>query len=104
MASEAVTQTEPRMKVMSYDAFNDGAAGVVRIVRDTQGMMWLGTQDGLYRYDGYEFQNFKLRTGDGIDMSSNRIGGLTPVARALCGALSTIINRQQHETMEKTWH
>ena len=64
------------MNVTSYDEFNDGVAAVGRIVRDSQGMMWLGTHDGLYRFDGYTFQNFKSHTGDGIDMSSNRIGGL----------------------------
>ena len=67
---------EPQLHAMSYDDFNDRAASVGRIVRDSHGMMWFGTQDGLYRFDGYEFQNFKSRAGDGTDMGSSRIGGL----------------------------
>ena len=74
--ADGVAQTVPRLRAISYDSFNDGAAGVGRIVRDGQDMMWLGTHDGLYRFDGYEFRNFKSRTGDGVDMSSNSIGSL----------------------------
>ena len=29
------------------------------IVQDRQGFMWFGTQDGLNRYDGYDFKIFK---------------------------------------------
>ena len=36
-------------------------------------MMWFATWNGLNRYDGYEFVNFKSRAGDGIDMPSDRI-------------------------------
>lgn len=74
--SGVAAQTLPRMRTMSYDDFNDGAAGVLRIVRDSKGMIWFGTQDGLYRFDGYEFYNFKSHAGDGLDMGTSCIGGL----------------------------
>lgn len=32
---------------------------VARIVQDPQGFLWLGTQDGMQRYDGYRFKAFR---------------------------------------------
>ena len=32
--------------------------GVTAFVQDRQGLIWIGTQEGLNRYDGYEFTNF----------------------------------------------
>ena len=34
------------------------------IVQDAQGFMWFGTQDGLNRYDGYEFKVYRHDGGD----------------------------------------
>ncbi|MEK6755306.1 MAG: two-component regulator propeller domain-containing protein, partial [Bacteroidota bacterium] len=38
--------------------------GVNCILQDSQGFMWFGTQDGLNRYDGYEFTVFKHDPAD----------------------------------------
>lgn len=46
---------------------------VTQVVQDRQGMMWFATWNGLNRYDGYEFVNFKSRVGDDVDMPSDRI-------------------------------
>ncbi|MGW8314224.1 MAG: ATP-binding protein [Bacteroidales bacterium] len=32
---------------------------VTSIIRDRKGFIWLGTNNGIYKYDGYEFQEFK---------------------------------------------
>lgn len=37
--------------------------GVLRLVQDRQGFIWAGTEDGLYRYDGYRFDSFGLKEG-----------------------------------------
>ena len=60
--------------VTHYDEFSGMAQWyVTQIEQDQQGMLWFATWNGLNRYDGYEFTNFKSRMGDGIDMASDRI-------------------------------
>jgi PAS domain S-box-containing protein len=46
-----------------------GNSSVTRLVRDHRGALWVGTENGLYRYDGYRFLPFT--TADGL--ASNRI-------------------------------
>ncbi|UXI65880.1 sensor histidine kinase [Tahibacter amnicola] len=36
---------------------------VVRLLQDRVGFLWVGTEDGLYRYDGYRFDEFGLAAG-----------------------------------------
>ena len=67
---------QPRYKIIDYKKLNDAVTTVNRIARDNQGMLWFATDDGLYRYDGYDFVNFKSRSGDGVNMSSNRISSI----------------------------
>ena len=43
------------------------------IYQDSQGFMWIGTQDGLNRYDGYHFKVFKNNPSDKKSISSNII-------------------------------
>ena len=60
--------------ITHYDEFSGMAQWyVTQIEQDQQGMLWFSTWNGLNRYDGYEFTNFKSRVGDGIDMASDRI-------------------------------
>ena len=67
------SKAQPRYQILSYEKLNNKVTRTNRIVRDGQGMMWFSTNDGLYRYDGYEFRNFKSRSGDGVNMQSNNI-------------------------------
>ena len=70
------TVAQPSYKIIDYAKLNDGVTMVHRIVRDNHGMMWFATDDGLYRYDGYSFVNFKSHSGDGVNMPSNRINSM----------------------------
>lgn len=72
----AMLAGQPRFRLMTFDDMVEEAPLVSRMVRDGQGMMWFSTSDGLYRFDGYEFRNFKTHSGDGINMTSNRITSL----------------------------
>ncbi|GJQ64374.1 MAG: hypothetical protein SCALA702_34270 [Melioribacteraceae bacterium] len=43
------------------------------IIQDHLGFMWFGTNDGLNKYDGYNFTVFKPIPGDSTSLSGNRI-------------------------------
>jgi len=43
------------------------------IMQDSKGFMWFGTNDGLNRYDGYEFTIFKPQPADPHSIPSNLI-------------------------------
>lgn len=48
----------------------------LEILQDSRGFLWIGTQDGLNRYDGYEFRVFKHSTTNPDSLSSNFINAL----------------------------
>lgn len=54
---------------------NDGFAQsmVTCIIQDHNGFIWLSTWDGLSKYDGYTFKNYKARPGDNCPLTVNRI-------------------------------
>jgi ligand-binding sensor domain-containing protein/two-component sensor histidine kinase len=46
------------------------------IIRDQQGFMWMGTDDGLNRYDGNKFTVYRNKPGDQTTISGNIITDL----------------------------
>ncbi|WP_315821433.1 ligand-binding sensor domain-containing protein [Paraflavitalea speifideaquila] len=46
---------------------------VVVLYQDHQGFMWIGTYDGLNRYDGYNFRIFRNIIGDSTSLSTNNV-------------------------------
>jgi len=42
-------------------------------IQDSDGFMWIGTEDGLSRYDGYNFLNFFQSPTDSLSLSNNLI-------------------------------
>ncbi len=51
-------------------------ASVYSIVQDHQGFLWFGTEDGLNRYDGYQFKVFRHNPDDPHSISNNFINTL----------------------------
>ncbi len=41
------------------------------VEQDAKGFMWIGTQDGLSRYDGYRFITYRPEPGDSLSLSGN---------------------------------
>jgi ligand-binding sensor domain-containing protein len=46
------------------------------ILQDQFGLVWLGTQDGLYRYDGYQFIAYKFNPDDDQSIGGNIVNCL----------------------------
>lgn len=59
-------------------AVEDGLTqGMVRCIsQDSQGLMWFGTQDGLNRYDGYDFRRFGRKPFEEYSLVSDDIWSL----------------------------
>jgi ligand-binding sensor domain-containing protein/serine phosphatase RsbU (regulator of sigma subunit) len=63
--------------VSSVQAFtiNEGLSNnsINVIFQDSRGFLWIGTDDGLNRFDGYNFLVFKKTPAEGNGLSGNRI-------------------------------
>lgn len=46
------------------------------VFQDSRGFIWIGTEDGLNRYDGYEFQIYRSGSAFGPSLAGNRISAL----------------------------
>jgi ligand-binding sensor domain-containing protein len=46
------------------------------ILQDRRGLIWLGTRNGLYRYNGYDFQPFLRSINDSTSLPDNFIRSL----------------------------
>src|SRR6185295_1059820 len=62
--SGSVSATPP-LSVQRY-SLEEGLSqqAVNAIVQDNEGFMWFGTEDGLNRFDGYEFRQLRHERGD----------------------------------------
>ena len=49
---------------------------VLSILQDRQGYLWVGTVDGLNRYDGYGFVIFRHDPQDSTSLSGNNVSAL----------------------------
>jgi diguanylate cyclase (GGDEF)-like protein len=72
---------------------------VLSMVRDEDGFLWLGTEDGLNRFDGYEFRAYRPDNEHALAAGANYIRALRAAGRHLFlasngGGLS-IFDRQQ---------
>jgi ligand-binding sensor domain-containing protein len=51
-------------------------AGVTCIVQDDQGFIWFGTENGLRRYDGYRFREFRNDPNNPDSLSGSQVYSL----------------------------
>lgn len=68
------------LKNLPFDKFTveDGLSSnsINCLFQDSKGFLWIGTDDGLNRYDGYEFKQFKHNPKDSTSISDNVIQGI----------------------------
>lgn len=51
-------------------------SNVTCILQDRKGFLWVGTEDGLNKYDGYEFTIYRHRQQDSLSLVKNSINSL----------------------------
>ncbi len=62
-------------KTFDYLTINEGLSNntIYTILEDRDGFLWLGSRDGLNRFDGYECAIYKSSAQDSTSLSDNRI-------------------------------
>ena len=57
---------------------NDGLSqnSVAAIIQDSRGFIWIGTQDGLDRFDGYGFKTYRWQPDEPNSLSDNNVWAL----------------------------
>ena len=67
----------PPLSVQRY-SLEEGLSqqAVNAIVQDADGFMWFGTEDGLNRFDGYEFRQLRHERGDNQTLPNGWISSL----------------------------
>lgn len=68
---EANTQTIRFGRLTTADGLSNNR--VYSILQDRYGFLWFGTDDGLNRYDGYEFRVYRKDPSDSTSISDNSI-------------------------------
>ncbi|WP_289660106.1 hybrid sensor histidine kinase/response regulator transcription factor [Flavobacterium panacagri] len=60
---------------IGYIGIKNGLANnaVTSVYKDKRGLMWFGTYDGISRYDGYNFLNFRNEPNDYSSLNNNRV-------------------------------
>mgnify|MGYP001953602073 CR=1 FL=1 len=71
-----------------------GSPNVLHVVQDPEGFIWAATQDGLFRYDGYQFKHYQHDPEDPYSITDIYINGdtkLTPEFQSgFLGGVSTL--------------
>ena len=61
--------------IFEHLSVDDGLSQVIvfSVFQDSRGFMWFGTQDGLNRYDGYQFKIFRRQPDDSTSLSGSQV-------------------------------
>lgn len=72
-----VAQATPPLSVQRY-SLEEGLSqqGVLAITQDADGFMWFGTEDGLNRFDGYEFRQLRHDRSDPRSLPNGWVSSL----------------------------
>lgn len=82
------------------DADGLSQSTIFALLQDNEGYLWLGTIDGLNRYDGYEFKVFVNNPNDSTSISDNFISALFEDSDGFIwiGTVNGHLNRFNRET------
>ena len=81
---------------------------VLGIVQDGDGMLWVATDDGIYRYDGQQFTHYSMQ--DGLPAMGVRVLGIAPDGAVCAGTRDGLacwngsrFSPRGAEGMPRTW-
>src|SRR5678815_254030 len=70
----AYCQQPTGFSITTYDETNGLKGNFINaLLQDSKGFIWIGTTDGLYRYDGYNFKVFKSIKKDTSTLAGNYV-------------------------------
>jgi len=74
-AVSSVSKYESEKYDIGYIGIKNGLANnaVTSVYKDKRGLMWFGTYDGISRYDGYNFLNYRNEPNDLNSLVNNRV-------------------------------
>lgn len=73
-----ITVAQPICKLDHFSVYNGLAQRTVQdIAQDSKGFIWFSTWNGLNKFDGYTFKQYKAFPGDGCTLTSNRLSYIT---------------------------
>lgn len=73
LAAATFTMAQPVCQVRKFSLYNGLPQRTVSdIAQDRKGFIWMATWNGISRYDGYHFKNYKAHPGDSCSLNSNR--------------------------------
>jgi len=78
VASYAQTQIPVQTIEPTYVSIADGVVSptVYDVLQDSYGLIWIGTANGLQKYDGYRFETFKNISGKATSLQGNNVWAL----------------------------
>lgn len=77
LAISTFLHAQPICQIQKFSIYNGLAQRTVTdIVQDPKGFIWFSTWNGLNKFDGYTFKNYKAYPGDGCTLTSNRLSGI----------------------------
>ncbi len=74
--SQHFPSTEPEFETLP-DAGTIDYGIVTALAQDARGLIWIGTQTGLVRYDGYRFRKFVHQPADPFSLAGNHVYSLS---------------------------
>ncbi len=72
--SPIIPSTEPEFETV-HDGSIDNQA-ITALAQDARGLIWIGTQNGLIRYDGYRFRKYTYTANDPFSLPNNYVYAL----------------------------
>src|SRR6185436_9465972 len=79
-AGAAVPDAGPEARPMYFEhlTMRDGLSQstVMSILQDSQGYLWLGTESGLNRYDGYSIREYRRERGNDHALANDYVWSL----------------------------